>query len=189
MTSGSQLSNHLDYENLQPPKLRHRTALCVMSNDEAEEIFEELTTWLRGNGFDWLVRDVERVISRGEKVEKEVKRWKLDEEEGKYVRSSHSSSFSARKEYSATEQLELLIDAIEKTIVHGAEIDHAIVSYFQNEKQSHKEDRREPIEVVLASPLDESGDEDLSLKLEREEERLRESRQLQELLNQLRERI
>jgi hypothetical protein len=104
-----------------------------MNDEEAREYRISIANALRSDGFDWVVNEVQSVITAGQLIDKEVEEITLprtsfdasDADESELRRSRRRATRSSTIPFSEQEQLEILSTAIERAVPDRAEIQEA----------------------------------------------------------------
>lgn len=111
-----------------------------MSMDEQEQIqvINQLQGILRELGLGWIVEQVNEQIQSGKMVKKEVQMFKeirLDNQSEFYstIKPSGKKELTATEDYTVTDQLQLLIDAIELTAESASAMRREITTFFDQE--------------------------------------------------------
>lgn len=108
-----------------------------MTPSEATHIYNELHTILRESGLNWVSAQVLQEVALGKPNRKTIS---IEGEESKATRSRRRQrvEFLSTLPYSAEEQLQLLVDAIEQTIVATVEIQRSTLKMLPGD-----DDRRD----------------------------------------------
>jgi hypothetical protein len=137
-----------------------------MTERECIETFEELRKILEEQGLRWLVEAVTREIQEGLieiASEKDVmaegiepSRFRLTPE---YRRSLRKEEFLVRREFSQTDRLQLLVDAVEEVVTQADGMEHELAQFFE-ESRGPKEfqfgDKQSPTVIVKTSRVESS---------------------------------
>jgi hypothetical protein len=96
-----------------------------MTDQERIELFRALTDRIREAGLGWVVDEVASLIDHGVELEVSPDEWSgLGKPKRNEVRIT-------RREYTAFERLELLLDAVSRVVTHGFTVESAVVRYFR----------------------------------------------------------
>ena len=110
-----------------------------MTNEEAEKTFVELTKILDEVGLRWIADSVQDEIQLGSLVDVNQSDMSPGEfkSASKLVQPSYrkairkSANFVVRKEYSQTERLVMLVDAVEHVVIQGNACEESVLAYFK----------------------------------------------------------
>lgn len=135
-----------------------------MDDQDFQRIFDDLSLTLTEQGLGWIVSEVIDVINEGQISTVKVETFKetlSDSGIEREIQRASKAEFLSVVEYTQQEQLLLLIDAIEQTLVQTAAMEQEIAEFFENEANRDTNiSRKAPTSdvVVLAS---ETSTEDL----------------------------
>lgn len=113
-----------------------------MNNEDAIETYAELATILREFALDWIVEQVEDDIRSGKAAQKRAtvssdrreavaEDWKLAPPSSAKIsrrRPTRQEEFTALRDFSPTERLELLIDATDRAVQGAANLESQLLS-------------------------------------------------------------
>lgn len=160
-----------------------------MNDSEIKETYNFLTSVLKNNGLEWVTTQVSEQIRIGKTVEKEIETLKevnvipVTYQSENFIRplkKGPKEMFPVSVKFTPAEQLELLIDAIEISIIETAYMENAVVHYFENTWQNPQ--------GILFIP-DEPGSKPTPLNSETSKIRLSNTSKLKELLDSLRKEV
>lgn len=135
-----------------------------MDDQDFQRIFDDLSLTLTEQGLGWIVSEVIDVINEGQISTVKVETFKetlSDSGIEREIQRASKAEFLSVVEYTQREQLLLLLDAIEQTLVQTAAMEQEIAEFFENEANRDTNiSRKAPTSdvVVLAS---ETSTEDL----------------------------
>lgn len=154
-----------------------------MNEKESIETFEALSKILEEQGLGWLVEAVSREIQEGlieiasekdlmaEGIESSYSRLTPE-----YRRSIRKEEFLVRREFSQTDRLRLLVDAVEEVVTQADGMEQGLGHFFgefDGPKEFHFGDDKPPMVIIETSRM-ESGRRPAAV------------RQLRQLLQELR---
>jgi hypothetical protein len=112
-----------------------------MNNEDAIDVYTELATILREFALDWIVEQVEDDIRTGKAEQKRAtvssdrreglaENWRLTEPPSAKIsrqRPTREEEFTALRDFSPTERLELLIDAADRAVQGAANLESQLL--------------------------------------------------------------
>jgi hypothetical protein len=122
-----------------------------MSPEDADEYSRRISDVLRQNGFGWVVDQVEAQIADGKPSYKQVSERYIPQDDMFAVRApkSRRASLVTSEPYSATERLEIILQAIRSAIVHRFDLEDSVLSHLGGIHE---------IEFRPEAPVAEAGD-------------------------------
>jgi hypothetical protein len=159
-----------------------------MNEQEMIKLNADLQRMLNDLGLGWINEQVNEQVRAGKIVTKEVQMFKeVDAEQlslaGSYRPSGRPQQMIGVEPYTPEEQLQMLLDAIEKSMTDVAAMKEEIASFFRGQDS---EQQPAPSQIVL-DQVEGQGTITLSLEENVDEERL--TQQLHRLIAQLRAEI
>lgn len=139
-----------------------------MDDREANQIFDRLVKILEAHELEWVSNQVIGQIQFGKTIEIEIKTLKSSEQKAqrkmfeddissKYSPGGPKDTFPTREEYSPTEKLLLLIDAIDQAIVATSEMEmHLFKNLGEERSLARIEFSSEEDESILEIDIDSS---------------------------------
>lgn len=130
-----------------------------MDNQDFQRVFNDLSSTLTQQGLGWIVSEVIDVINEGQISTVKVETFKetlSDSGVEREIQRASIAEFLSVVEYTPQEQLLLLLEAIEQTLVQTAAMEQEIAEFFENETaRNSNAPRKAPTSdvVVLASEL------------------------------------
>lgn len=113
-----------------------------MNDDERNEVFNTLINILNDQGLGWVVNQVHEQIRLGKTEEREIKTLResrqgpslFDPDDYRsQLKPGPLAKFPVAVDYNPKERLQLLIDAIEQSVVHTAQMEEDLITYFETE--------------------------------------------------------
>jgi hypothetical protein len=112
-----------------------------MDNRECDEMYERLTSMLNQVGMGWITAQVTDQVRLGKTIEREIETLKEGRERDLSLfadiddyptrfKKGPKATFPVTEEYRPSERLLLLIDALERAVVHTAEMESHLFEYF-----------------------------------------------------------
>jgi hypothetical protein len=159
-----------------------------MNDTEIKDAYNRLVSILKENGLEWVTAQVSEQIRIGKTVEREIETLKDVEkipivyEKGftRPLKKGPKELFPVSVKFEPAEQLELLIDAIEISVIETAYIENAVVVYFEKEWQNHQG-------IIFIS--DDLESKPISLNAETSKARFANTSKLKDLLDTLRKEV
>ncbi len=100
-----------------------------MTDDERLDLFRRLVAVVRGAGLGWVVDEVDALIIQGIEEEVTAAEWTGAGKPKK------GETRTTRREFSALEQIDLLLDALRRVVVDGTAVELSIATFFSNAKE------------------------------------------------------
>lgn len=137
-----------------------------MNEKESIETFEALSKILEERGFRWLVEAVSREIQEGLieiASEKDLMAEGIEPSFSQltpeYRRSIRREEFLVRREFSQTDRLRLLVDAVEEVVTQADGMEQGLVHFFgefDGPKEFQFGDNKSPIVAIGTSRMESS---------------------------------
>jgi len=137
-----------------------------MNEKESIEIFEALSKILEERGLRWLVEAVSREIQEGlieTASEKDLMAEGIEPSYSRltpeYRRSIRKEEFLVRREFSQTDRLRLLVDAVEDVVTQADGMEQGLAHFFREfdgPKEFQFGDNKSPIVTIETSRMESS---------------------------------
>lgn len=159
-----------------------------MNDQECNQTYEALSDILKQYGLEWVTTQVTQQILLGKTIEQEIETLKEDREARMFASQDYSSrlkrgpkaTFPVPIEYKPSERLELLIDAVQRSVISTTDMEHHLVEFFESQSNNWQ---------GIQFSGDEPGSEPKPLDRVMVSSRVDGSRKLKELLEALRREI